>query len=62
MHWLFQALDTNGDGVISFTELRHIFDLPGENQSDDAIEKLIRSVDVDGHSGVSYAEFVTMLC
>jgi len=59
VHKVFSALDTNGDGVLSLSEVRDGFvKLFGADSQEVAdVENLFRTVDLDGSGVIDYTEF-----
>lgn len=54
----FQALDKDGNGVVSAEEIREVLTALGDRLSDEDVNEMIRDVDTDGDGQVNYEEFV----
>lgn len=59
---LYQMIDKNESGGISFTELLHMLTNLGEDVSDELVEDMITLVDVDGNREIDLEEFCNILC
>ncbi|KAG4071384.1 hypothetical protein HA402_004088 [Bradysia odoriphaga] len=57
----FKVFDRDGKGFITAVELRHVMTSLGEKLTDEEVDEMIRSVDVDGDGQINYEEFVTMM-
>ena len=57
----FEDFDKDGDGFISFEEIKTTFAELGEKLTDDEIRAMISEADVDNDGQVSYQEFVNMM-
>lgn len=57
----FAVVDTNGDGMISERELRHLSERLGEPFSDEQIDKIFNAADSDRDRLISLEEFVSLL-
>ena len=53
----FDRFDLNGDGYISFEELKTVFEELGRDATDDELRLWIRSRDRSGRGKVSFADF-----
>ena len=51
----FKALDKNGDGNISFEELKVGL---GHKQNSEKLIELLRAADTDGSGSIDYTEFI----
>ena len=56
-HQAFKLFDVNGDGVVTFAELKNVLKKLGGNVSDKDIGDMIGSADDDGNEEVDYREF-----
>lgn len=54
----FSAIDKNGDGLLSHSELKEAMDKFGGSANFN-IEELLKSVDEDGNGCINYSEFLT---
>ena len=50
----FKMFDTDGDGFIDASELRHLLTNLGEKLSEVEVDEMIREVDMDGDGKVDY--------
>ncbi|XP_026213888.1 calcium-binding protein 2 isoform X2 [Anabas testudineus] len=58
----FKEFDSNGDGLISLTELREAMKkLMGEQVTNREINEILRDVDLNGDGLVDFEEFVRMM-
>ncbi|OWF56432.1 calmodulin-like [Mizuhopecten yessoensis] len=57
----FKAMDQNGDGVISASELRQVLKSMGENINDKDIGDMMKAADMDGDGKINYVEFIQMM-
>ena len=58
---MFKIFDKNGDGFISFAEMKKLSIVFGEELSDAEINEMIKEADSSGDGRVSFEEFkVTM--
>ncbi len=57
----FRIFDKDGNGYISEAELRHVLNNIGEKLSDEEVEELLFSSDIDGDGQVNYQEFCLMM-
>ncbi|KAG5849639.1 hypothetical protein ANANG_G00113060 [Anguilla anguilla] len=58
----FREFDSNGDGKISFPELREaVRKLMGEQLNPREIDEILRDVDLNGDGLVDFEEFVRMM-
>lgn len=52
---IFQELDDNGDGFISFDELQKGL---GKRENGEALMSILRAADTDGNGTINYTEFL----
>ncbi|XP_029634784.2 neo-calmodulin-like [Octopus sinensis] len=57
----FKVFDTNKDGFINASELRHVMMNLGEKLTDKEVEDMIREADADGDGRIDYEEFIRIL-
>mmetsp|Transcript_60896 Transcript_60896/g.122057 ORF Transcript_60896/g.122057 Transcript_60896/m.122057 type:complete len:154 (-) Transcript_60896:241-702(-) len=57
----FRVFDRDGNGYINSHELRSVMTNIGEKFTDDEVEELVRSADVDSDGQISYEEFVKLM-
>jgi len=57
----FKVFDRDGNGVISYSELRHIMGNVWDRLPDEEFDEMCREADVDGVGQINYEEFVKML-
>mmetsp|Transcript_60303 Transcript_60303/g.166913 ORF Transcript_60303/g.166913 Transcript_60303/m.166913 type:complete len:155 (+) Transcript_60303:63-527(+) len=57
----FRVFDKDHNGFINATELRNVMTNIGEKFSDDEVEDMIRSADIDCDGQINYEEFVKMM-
>ncbi|CAI9722192.1 calmodulin 4 [Octopus vulgaris] len=57
----FKVFDTNKDGFINASELRHVMMNLGEKLTDKEVEDMIREADADGDGRIDYEEFIQIL-
>ena len=57
----FKVFDRDGNGLITFIELRKVMTLLGEKLTDADLQEMIHEADVDGDGGINYTEFVRMM-
>ncbi len=57
----FRVFDSDADGIISSTELRHIMTTLGDKLNDAEVDEMIREADVDNNGLIYYEEFVRMM-
>jgi len=50
----FRVFDKDGNGFISAAELRRVMTNLGEKLSDDEVDEMIRTADIDGDGQVNY--------
>ena len=54
--------DINGNGLISFEEVRQLLDHSGQTESkNDLYKEMISEMDIDGDGEISFAEFEKMM-
>jgi Ca2+-binding EF-hand superfamily protein len=58
---LFKTLDTDGDEIVTATEVTHMFSLIGLLPTEDEIKAFLNAVDSDGDGKVSMADFTGAL-
>ena len=57
----FKIFDRDGDQLIRWQEIRHVFDILGEKMEDDDIKEMIKLADTDGDDSINYTEFCKMM-
>jgi len=57
----FKVFDRDGSGFISVSEIRHVMSNLGEKLSDEEMDEMVGTADVDGDGSVNYEEFVRMM-
>ncbi|XP_039683274.1 calmodulin-2/4 isoform X2 [Medicago truncatula] len=57
----FRVFDKDKDGYISPSELRSVLSTIGEKVTDEELEQMIKTADLDGDGLVDYQEFVRMM-
>ena len=57
----FNAFDTNGNGQISFDEVRQLLSHGGVGSNDEQFRKMIEEMDIDGDGEISFNEFEEMM-
>ncbi|KPI84043.1 centrin putative Ca2 -binding EF-hand protein [Leptomonas seymouri] len=57
----FQLFDLDKKGKISFTNLKEVAKLLGENPGDDVLKEMIAEADEDGDGEVSFEEFKSVM-
>lgn len=55
---MFALLDTNGDKMVTFYELKAGLDRLGKEESISSLQRLMEEVDVDGSKRIDYTEFL----
>ncbi|KAA8498277.1 Calcium-dependent protein kinase 2 [Porphyridium purpureum] len=58
---MFHAVDTDGSGSISVTELATALRKAGSNLTDSDMDDMLKAYDVDGDGTIDYSEFVTAM-
>ncbi|EDW92756.1 calmodulin-2/4 [Drosophila yakuba] len=53
----YNAFDSDKDGLISYTELRHVFANVGEKISDEEFDDVFRQADTDGDGVINFRDF-----
>ncbi|XP_050539789.1 calmodulin-beta-like [Daktulosphaira vitifoliae] len=61
MHHAFNVFDKNGDGFITFDELKRVMFSIGERLTDEEIEDMIKEADLNGDKKIDYNEFITII-
>jgi calmodulin len=56
----YKVLDKDGSGFLSVAEIRKAMNSNGTKLTDNEVEEIIASVDVDGDGQINYEEFVKM--
>ncbi|XP_020252733.1 calcium-dependent protein kinase 15-like [Asparagus officinalis] len=56
---MFKSMDTDGNGTITFDELKAGLYKWGTKLSDSEVRQLLESADVDGNGTIDYIEFIT---
>lgn len=54
MHHAFNVFDKNGDGFITFDELKRVMCSIGERLTDEEIEDMIKEADLNGDKKIDY--------
>ncbi len=57
---IWRGSDTDGDGFLSASELRHVLTSLGEPLTDKEVDEMLRSVDIDNDGKLNFAEFYEM--
>lgn len=57
----FRVFDTDCDGIISSSELRHVMTTLGDKLTDDEVNEMIKEADIDNNGLIYYEEFVRMM-
>ncbi|ELT91897.1 hypothetical protein CAPTEDRAFT_183622 [Capitella teleta] len=57
----FKIFDTDGDGSISVSELRHVMTNLGDKLSEEEADELLNAVDIDGDGVINFEEFTRMI-
>lgn len=57
----FRVFDRNGDGFISPAELHHVMTNLGERLSEEEVDEMIATADLDGDGLVNFEEFCIMM-
>ncbi|XP_033117524.1 EF-hand calcium-binding domain-containing protein 7-like [Anneissia japonica] len=57
----FKKIDVNGDGFITFKELKKVLTARGEKMSESEVKSMINEVDDNGDGKLDYTEFCKML-
>ena len=57
----FRVFDQDGNGMVSKEELRHVMTYLGEQLTDDEIDELMNTGDVDQDGFISFDDFKQML-
>jgi calmodulin len=57
----FRVFDTDSDGIISSSELRHVMTTLGDKLTDEEVDEMIREADIDNNGLIYYEEFVRMM-
>ncbi len=59
---IFKSIDKNGDGTLSFDEIRKGFEqIYGSTQTKIEMEELLGEIDVNGDGNISYEEFLSVM-
>jgi calmodulin len=62
MKQAFKTIDSDQDGVISRSELKHVFTmLMGHEPRQEEVDELMREADVDGDGKISQLDFINIL-
>lgn len=56
---MFQSMDTDNSGTITFDELKEGLTKLGSKQSESELRQLMEAADVDGNGSIDYVEFIT---
>jgi calcium-dependent protein kinase len=55
----FQALDKDGEGYISYSEIREaLIKIRGFNVNEEEVKQIIKQVDADDNGKINYTEFL----
>ena len=57
----FKKFDTDGNGLITAKELRHVMATLGENMTEEEADEMIREADKDEDGYINYQEFVKIM-
>ena len=57
----FKKFDTDGNGLITANELRHVMTTLGENMTEEEADEMIREADKDEDGYINYQEFVKIM-
>lgn len=58
---IFEALDRDGNGVLSGEEIQSVMDLVGVHLTDDQVKELIKQADLDEDGQLNFQEFFRMM-
>ncbi|XP_045181825.2 squidulin-like [Mercenaria mercenaria] len=58
----FENFDKDGDGYITATEIKQVFQESGVELDDDEIAELVAEADENGDGVISFEEFVSTVC
>ena len=62
---LFQAFDTDGNGVLSTDEIKQIWSIAtsshDKQMSDEEMNEMIKAIDTNGDGQIDYEEFATLM-
>lgn len=58
LHELFASIDEEGDGFITFDQLRQTLDIVGCEMAKEEVDALLKGLDVTGNGRISYSEFL----
>ncbi|XP_061172569.1 calmodulin-beta-like [Saccostrea echinata] len=58
----FKVFDKNGDGFITFMELKSAMTEMGECLSEQEFKEMIRTADLNGDGKINYEEYVAVMC
>ena len=56
----FDDMDADGNGTLSFDEIKAAFEQAGDPISDDSLRELLKSVDKDQNGSIDFAEFCSL--
>nr|XP_002129194.1 calmodulin-like [Ciona intestinalis]XP_026695914.1 calmodulin-like [Ciona intestinalis] len=57
----FRVFDKDSNGFIAAAELRQVMTSIGESLTEEEVEEMIRSADMDGDGQINYEDFVTRM-
>lgn len=57
----FDFLDSNGDGYVSVTDVRHVMRTIGRDVMEEQVEQMLAEVDREGSGRISYESFKNMM-
>merc|ERR1711997_937580 len=57
----FKVFDKNGDGKITFDELKEVLTQLGENVTDKDVADMIKEADLNGDGAIDFDEFMIMM-
>ena len=57
----FKVFDKNGDGLVTFSDLKQTLLQLGEEVTDDEVKDMIKQADLNGDNAIDFNEFVLMM-
>merc|ERR1712174_84819 len=57
----FKVFDKNGDGKITFDELKEVLTQLGEDVTDKDVADMIKEADINGDGAIDFDEFMIMM-